>query len=150
MPYRKASFRLRGAFAAVVLLVLVACTSGHPGPGPAVRRQSSSDGVPGHLLSEHRVEGPHGTRAWRVLYTSRSLAGDLVHVSGVVVAPQAPAPEGGYPIVSWAHGIVGLADHCAPSRQRPLIGSSVPALHLGKLGMVIAASDYEGLGTPGP
>jgi alpha-beta hydrolase superfamily lysophospholipase len=148
MPSRKASLRLRGGIASVLfLLVLGACTSGHPGPGPAVRRQAVSEDVPGHLLSERRIEGPHGTRAWRVLYTSRSLAGDPVRVSGVVVAPRAPAPEGGYPIVSWAHGIVGLADHCAPSRQRPL---SVPALHLGKLGMVIAASDYEGLGTPGP
>ena len=151
MPLRKPSFRLRGAVPAVVLiLVLGACTSGHPGPGPAVRRQAISKDVPGHLLSERRIQGPQGTRAWRVLYTSRSLAGDPVQVSGVVVAPRAPAPEGGYPIVSWAHGIVGLADRCAPSRQRPLIGSSVPALHLGKLGMVIAASDYEGLGTPGP
>jgi len=151
MPFRKASFRPREAVAAVaLLLVLGACTSGHPGPGPAVRRQAISEDVQGHLISERRIQGPHGTRAWRVFYMSRSLAGDPVRVSGVVVAPRAPAPDGGYPIVSWAHGIVGLADHCAPSRQRPLIGSSVPALHLGKLGMVIAASDYEGLGTPGP
>ncbi|MFL5736674.1 MAG: lipase family protein [Actinomycetota bacterium] len=142
--------RRRAVVLLLLLLALAACTNDHPGPGPTLRRQASSENVPGHLLSERRIDGPKGTRAWRVLYTSRSLDGDPVRVSGVVVAPKTPAPAGGYPIVSWAHGIVGLADHCAPSRQRPLIGSSVPALHLGKLGMVIAASDYEGLGTPGP
>ena len=147
---RRVPARARIALAVCSVLLLAGCTGGPPGPGPAVRRQAASPSVPGHLLSERRIDGPHGTRAWRILYVSRSVAGDPVHVSGVVVAPRAPAPVGGYPIVSWAHGIVGLADRCAPSRQRPLIGSSVPALHLGKLGMVIAASDYEGLGTPGP
>jgi alpha-beta hydrolase superfamily lysophospholipase len=140
----------RSVVACLLLLALAACTNGPSGPGPAVRRQAASADVPGHLLSERRIPGPRGARAWRVLYTSRSISGALVHVSGVVVAPRGPAPADGYPIVSWAHGIVGLADHCAPSRQRPLIGSSIPQLHLRNLGMVIAATDYEGLGTPGP
>ena len=138
------------AACAAVVLILGACTDDRSGPGPAGLRQTSSVGVAGHLVSQRRIPGPNGTRAWRIPYTSRSVSGVPVRVSGVVVAPHGPAPAGGYPIVTWAHGIVGLADHCAPSRQRPLIGSSVPALHLGKLGMVIAASDYEGLGTPGP
>ncbi len=50
-------------------------------------------------------------------------------------------------MVSWAHGTVGVADSCAPSRAEV----NVPALdQLLAAGYVVAATDYEGLGTPGP
>jgi alpha-beta hydrolase superfamily lysophospholipase len=49
-------------------------------------------------------------------------------------------------VVSWAHGTVGVADACAPSRT----GDQVPGLaELLGAGYVVAATDYEGLGTPG-
>ena len=64
-------------------------------------------------------------------------------------------------MVTWAHGAVGLADVCAPSKQ-PDIASGTSGAGIGypralipmlqtflDAGYVVAATDYEGLGTPG-
>jgi alpha-beta hydrolase superfamily lysophospholipase len=88
------------------------------------------------------------SRAWAVLYHSRDFQGRDVAVSGVVVAPGA-APPGGRPVVVWGHGSAGLADRCAPSHGG-LMGAFGPWLGgLLQQGMVVAATDYQGLGTPG-
>ena len=108
------------------------------------------EGAPGDLLALTVRRGPDvppGARAWDLLYRSQGVDGGPVAVSGRVYAPDGPAPEGGRPVVSWAHGTVGVADGCAPSRT----GDDVPALRqLIDAGYVVAATDYEGLGTPGP
>jgi alpha-beta hydrolase superfamily lysophospholipase len=89
---------------------------------------------------------PAGAWAWDLLYRSEGVDGGPVAVSGVVYAPEGPGPPGGRPVVSWAHGTVGVADACAPSRT----GVGVPGLErLLAAGYVVAATDYEGLGTPG-
>jgi alpha-beta hydrolase superfamily lysophospholipase len=52
-------------------------------------------------------------------------------------------------VISWAHGTHGIADQCAPSRTGDMV-SRLPSI--GKVvsqGYVVAATDYEGLGTPG-
>ena len=41
-----------------------------------------------------------------------------VAVSGTVAVPKGKAPKGGWPVVSWAHGTIGIADACAPSNDR--------------------------------
>jgi alpha-beta hydrolase superfamily lysophospholipase len=88
------------------------------------------------------------SRAWAVLYHSRDFDGRDVAVSGVVVAPGA-APPGGRPVVVWGHGSAGLADRCAPSHWG-LMGAFGPWLGgLLQQGVVVAATDYQGLGTPG-
>jgi hypothetical protein len=52
--------------------------------------------------------------------------------------------------VSWAHGTTGLADVCAPSRS-PSVVAELPWLRqLLDRGVVVVATDYEGLGTDGP
>jgi len=53
-------------------------------------------------------------------------------------------------VLVWAHGSVGLADQCAPSRGGVVgaLGSWLAGLVLQD--MVVAATDYQGLGTPGP
>lgn len=98
-------------------------------------------------------------RAWRILYRSESLLGEPVAVSGYVIAPPADAATSAeLPIVSWAHGTVGSADQCAPSRSfggaPPIEGAAATiAAQLTGLvdaGAVVVATDYEGLGTPGP
>ncbi len=89
---------------------------------------------------------PAGARAWDLLYRSEGVDGGPVAVSGVVYAPEGPAPPEGRPVITWAHGTVGVADACAPSRT----GVGVPGLErLLAAGYVVAATDYEGLGTPG-
>lgn len=109
------------------------------------------EGEPGDLIrTEELLADPalgDGVRVWRVLYQSESLSEEAIAVSGLVWRPAGPAPEGGFPVVSWAHGTVGAADVCAPSRaSQPSPGGLRPLL---EAGFVIAATDYEGLGTPG-
>jgi acetyl esterase/lipase len=111
-------------------------------------------GEPGDLIRAQEVVAPDGARAWRILYHSRSLQGSDIAVSGVVIAPVATAPPGGYPVLAYAHGTTGLGDSCAPSKDaRPLDtpGSTgqVPLTALWDGASVVAATDYEGLGTPG-
>ncbi len=71
-------------------------------------------------------------------------------VSGIVVAPRGPVPAGGRPVVSWAHGTTGLSDRCAPSRSPAAATELTLAPEFLARGYVVAATDYEGLGTPGP
>jgi alpha-beta hydrolase superfamily lysophospholipase len=109
-------------------------TTGPPGPGDLIEAEE---------LDEPGIEGS----VWRVRYRSRSVGGDPVEVSGVVARPDGPAPGGGFPVLSWAHGTTGVADRCAPSQAG---AAGVPGLQLLlDAGFVVAATDYEGLGTPG-
>lgn len=90
---------------------------------------------------------PTGATAYRVLYHSESDAGGDIAVSGMVIVPGGHPPAGGFPIVSWAHGTTGVADQCAPS-----LGAVTSIAYLAPLleaGDIVAATDYQGLGTPG-
>jgi len=109
-------------------------------------------GPPGALIRALPIAGMSvipDSRAWAILYHSRDFDGRDVAVSGVVVAPPGAGPAGGRPVVVWGHGSVGLADRCAHS-HRGLMGAFGPWLGgLLQQGMVVAATDYQGLGTPG-
>jgi hypothetical protein len=113
---------------------------------------------PGTPIWAERVAAPEGALAWRVLYHSRSVRGADIAVSGLVVAPDREPPPGGFPVIGYAHGTTGLADSCAPSRRAEKIEDAPAADLRGDLplppfwdaGYVVAATDYEGLGTPGP
>jgi acetyl esterase/lipase len=106
---------------------------------------AAGDLVAAHPLGRDVV--PTGANGWEIVYRSTGARGDLVEVTGVVYAPDSPSPEGGRPVFSWAHGPVGTADRCAPTRN----GVDVPyAESLIRAGFVVVATDYEGLGTPGP
>ena len=90
-----------------------------------------------------------GARSWRILYRSERADGSPTVSSGMVLAPNGPAPAGGRPVVGWAHGTVGMGDTCAPSRSRNPLGQLAWAEGMLRAGMVVAATDYSGLGTPG-
>jgi hypothetical protein len=111
-----------------------------PGPPGALIRATPIAGLP--VLPD--------SRAWAVLYHSRDFDGRDVAVSGLVVAPPGAAPPQGRPVVVWAHGSVGLADRCAPSRVGVMEALGGPLGSLLQQGVVVAATDYQGLGTPGP
>ena len=92
---------------------------------------------------------PTGAQAWKVLYHSRAVDGTDIAVSGYVIAPTAAPPAGGFPVLAWAHGTTGIADQCAPTRTGSP-SDDVPYLaDFIARGYVLAATDYEGLGTPG-
>ncbi len=105
--------------------------------------------APGTIIRTMAIVAPAGARAWKVLYHSRSVDGRDVAVSGVVVAPAGTAPKGGRTVLTWAHGTTGLADQCAPSKSANAAKALPYIADLVKAGYVVAATDYEGLGTPG-
>ncbi len=93
---------------------------------------------------------PDGAAAYRVLYRSTSPEGRPIAVSGVIIVPAAPMPEGGRPIVAWAHPTTGIVPRCAPSLALFIFQQIAGSRQLLDRGYVIAATDYPGLGTPGP
>jgi pimeloyl-ACP methyl ester carboxylesterase len=85
-----------------------------------------------------------------VLYVSTGLGAPRIAVSGIVIFPDEARPGDGRPLIAWAHYTAGLADQCAPSHAGvtgDLVEIALPFL---ADGWVVAATDYEGLGTPGP
>jgi alpha-beta hydrolase superfamily lysophospholipase len=136
------------AVAALVAAAPLAAASGTGGKGSSTPHRLRA-GRPGEVISATPAISPAGSRAWRVLYHSRSIDGRDVEVSGVIVAPTAKAPPGGHPVVAWAHGTHGLADACAPSHAID-VTYRIPGIRdFIKAGYVVVATDYEGLGTPG-
>jgi len=83
-----------------------------------------------------------------ILYHSRSVAGRDIAVSGYLAIPNGPAPAGGRPIVAVAHGTVGGADHCAPSRR--VFGDAHTINPFLAKGWIVASTDLEGIGGTGP
>jgi pimeloyl-ACP methyl ester carboxylesterase len=109
---------------------------------------------PGAVLRAETAEldGPlDGVTGWRILYRSTHANGEPAVVSGMVLVPEGPAPEGGRPVVAWAHGTTGIADRCAPSATGNLMYDDYGQVARDLLdeGFVVAATDYHGLGTPG-
>jgi acetyl esterase/lipase len=108
-------------------------------------------GAPGTIIRAQPMPGaPGGAAAYRVLYRSIGLHEEPIAVSGVVVIPAGPAPAGGRPIVAWAHPTTGVVPRCAPSRALFVFQQMQGLRDLVERGAVVAATDYPGLGTPGP
>lgn len=106
---------------------------------------------PGKLLrSEPFKTGVPGSQAWRILYASTGPDGEEIEVSGLVVAPTLPPPANGRNVVAWAHPTAGVAENCAPSMRKDPLDAipHVPTLMV--LDTVLVATDYPGLGSPGP
>lgn len=106
---------------------------------------------PGSVVSADpvRIDVP-GARAWRVVYRSSGVNGEQVVVSGMIVAPDRPSPAGGWPTVAWAHPTTGIARKCAPSLGANFDRTVPDLARLIREGFVVAATDYQGLGTDGP
>jgi acetyl esterase/lipase len=108
-------------------------------------------GPPGTIIRQEPMLGaPDGAAAYRVLYRSTSPEGAPIAVSGVIIVPTGPAPEGGRPIVAWAHPTTGIVPRCAPSLAMFIFQQIAGSREMVERGYVIAATDYPGLGTPGP
>lgn len=119
-----------------------------------------ADGEPGSLVWSREASGATGTEGattHQVLYRSVGADEEPVAVSGLVTIPDGEPPEGGWPVLSWGHGTTGTADDCAPSRGAmqgtgsfySRLMSQVTGEYV-RRGYVVVATDYEGLGTPGP
>ncbi|MDV7354907.1 lipase family protein [Rhodococcus oxybenzonivorans] len=112
-------------------------------------------GAPGDVVEVFPLPSalwiPGAADAQRITYWSIGPDGDPALSTGAMYVPPGEAPDGGWPVVAWAHGTSGLADHCAPS----LVGPGLPERdypYLGRWleqGYAIVSTDYVGLGTPG-
>ncbi len=88
----------------------------------------------------------------RILYTSQDVRWNagIVPVSGLLWLPKGPPPTGGWPLVAWAHGTLGIADSCAPSWTHPTARDAHYINQWLQQGFAVVATDYQGLGGPGP
>lgn len=99
-------------------------------------------GEPGELIRVQDLGTEDGRTTLRVMYHSQDVSGADRAVTGIITYPVADAPEGGWPVVAWAHGTTGLASHCAPSRSgAPAPGFGIEGVHV--------STDYIGLGPVG-
>jgi Secretory lipase len=107
-------------------------------------------GKPGELIRSELFDGydlPPAVSAVRILYHSRSAAGEDVAASGVVLIPgEGKPPAGGWPVIVWAHGATGVARPCAPSLIRNVGAGPFLSMYV-NLGYAVAAADYTGLGS---
>jgi secretory lipase len=123
---------------------------------PFYRWKDALPDKPGILLREEAApQQPEITAAGlaqRILYTSTDVRwhAGIVPVSGTLYLPKGEPPAGGWPLVAWAHGTLGVSDRCAPSwaghrpRDATYINRWLDA------GFAVVATDYQGLGGPGP
>lgn len=90
-------------------------------------------------------------QAFRMMYVSTDgIEGSKpVLVSGAIFLPKGEAPAGGWPLMAWAHGTVGVADVCAPSNNPRSERDTKYLNHWLSQGYAVVASDYQGLGAPG-
>ena len=93
---------------------------------------------------------PAGAHARRILYVSRALNGRAVAASAVVLIPAGSPPQEGWPVIAWAHGTSGVARQCAPSLMKDLEYGEEGLMPMVRAGFAVVATDYAGLGTPGP
>lgn len=82
-------------------------------------------------------------------YRMISAKGKPIVASALLFKPKSAAPAGGWPLVVFGHGTVGVARQCAPSvvlrstgawDYAPLVASLIAQ------GVAVVAPDYEGLG----
>lgn len=124
------------------------------------------DGKLGQIVKQEKITTPiAGAQAWRIAYIASDIDDRKTVVTALVIAPTGPAPEGGRPIMAWAHGTTGAAQNCGPSQvpnpAQPLneyflVGGNswtdygVPAAAAFiESGYVLVATDYQGLGGGG-
>lgn len=99
-------------------------------------------GRPGELIRLQHLGEAGGRATSRIMYHSNDARGRDRAVTGTLTYPTGPAPPGGWPVISTAHGTSGIASKCAPSR------TGEPAPGWGVDGVWVM-SDYVGLGPVG-
>jgi alpha-beta hydrolase superfamily lysophospholipase len=151
-----------GGLLAVLLIVAMPAPAFAEGSVDTTRNGGESE--PGKVLSVASMRLvpalANVATGKRITYVSRDSDGRAIVVSGAVLTPRLTYlrnnPRGANKIVAWAHGTAGLADQCAPSGQPNLYPdpaypnyADTVASYLTQ-GWTVTATDYPGLGTPGP
>lgn len=137
-------------------LAVLALANGGPADAKPKRAElaiPASAQAPGTLLGYDRIDLPRNYRAkaWRIHYVTRDYRLQPILSTGLVVLPDKAAR---IPMerkfVAWAHPTTGIAWKCAPSLGGAPIKTIGGINDLVASGLVVAATDYPGLGTTGP
>jgi pimeloyl-ACP methyl ester carboxylesterase/uncharacterized membrane protein HdeD (DUF308 family) len=105
-------------------------------------------GAPGSLIRIESLSTPGvNGRGWRILFRSQDTQGRTTVSSGVVYAPASAGSN--RLVVAWAHGTIGLAKNCAPSRQIVDSGTLSWLNSMLERGWIVTAPDYVGAGGTG-
>ncbi|MCP9623578.1 prolyl oligopeptidase family serine peptidase [Nocardia otitidiscaviarum] len=140
---------------AILTLVSTAIVASAPLAGSAAADPPSAahTSAPGTVVSDAALPAelwiPGTGSARRLTYWTQDSAGAPALSTGAIFVPAGTPPPGGWPVLSWEHGTVGVGDACAPSTagrsQRDLdyLGTWMDQ------GYAVVATDYIGLGTPG-
>ena len=139
-----------------------------PATIPEAQRMEVADALPASALYATRVDLSHSKRgdllgqesvtgyslplssAVRILYHSTDGLGHEVVTSAVVLLPRTRRPVSGWPVIAWAHGTSGEAVQCAPSLMKDVFYGDEGLPEMLRAGFAVVATDYHGLGTPGP
>ncbi len=137
----------RSASALALLGALTACGGEHQS-----RTTPSIPDAAGDLLSTQSVVlgnvYSNAQSVQKIRYRMKAVNGGLTEANAILFIPKGVAPNEGWPLVAWAHGTVGVADSCAPSRT--VFAEDSDAISpLLSAGFAVLAPDYEGLDAPG-
>ena len=117
--------------------------------GPPWHSGGRREPKPGTLLHHRAIAGPPAAESYRIVYSSTTVTGRPVPVSGVVYLPKDATGRraSANPVVAWAHGTYGLGAMCstedyfsASACRRDVVLSAL------RRGATFVATDYEGLG----
>jgi pimeloyl-ACP methyl ester carboxylesterase len=140
-PRRRAATWIAVAQAALLSIfgVLVITGPAQAAAAPGTVLSSTTATLPGTL--------PRLATGKRIQYVSTDVNGGAITVTGLVLTPKLNKNN---KTVAWAHGTTGLADQCAPSTNQDVFWPEAQAAvaELLKRGWTVAATDYQGLGTP--
>lgn len=163
MKFPTMSVRALMAGALATMCVVTGCSSGTK--SEQTHAQSPADNHDIRLQADYSGDGPGTLRsatklpvvdrrimrvadiAARITYVSTSgVDGSLQTVTGTVFAPVGHPPDGGWPVIVFGHGSVGIGPDCAPSLSPVLDGAADSIRALMSLGYVLVMPDYQGLG----
>ena len=113
------------------------------------------DPIPTELGTVIRMEplniAVEGGSAQRILYVSERPDGTRAVSGGMIFIPNLPAPPEGRNVVAWEHGTLGMGPGCVPSRSTDPTADIYTFIGpMMAQNWVVVATDYVGLGTPGP
>ncbi|GAA5090992.1 lipase family protein [Nocardia iowensis] len=110
---------------------------------------------PGTLLAQRPLTNGGPTisaaagSATYIRYISTAPDKSPIEVSGAVYLPKGQAPEGGWPLVAYAHGTSGVASDCAPTNSPGLYGNDTTVADLLDSRKAVVMTNYQGLDGPG-
>ncbi len=140
-------------------LVMTILGSAALAAGPIVPALAIEAETSGSVISHtpHKISSQIKGRAELIIHYMQSVSGRLTEASMLLFVPEGQAPQGGWPVIAWAHGTTTPGNKlCAPSLTDDLDGgltkdgfNSDYLFEISTLvnaGYAVVAPDLEGLG----